>query len=240
MVLLDSSSLVRFREDLKRNFDGAVEVTQDFEPIFRTGVYDQIPIPDDPGLMEYINDFIYDLESVDVVKIGDQIGYMYEVLIPPEERHQLGQFYTPPWVCELITRWCIRSPEDVVLDPGVGSGGFLLQAYKRLQEKKIGPSVISVVRSEIHERILSQLYALDLNPFPSHLSAMGVSIKNIKVPSTKLNVLVSDFFALQPGQKVLSPQGEDDCSGGRARDRYAEIRCCGRESTVHEVDRDPR
>ncbi|MGQ9787899.1 MAG: HsdM family class I SAM-dependent methyltransferase [Candidatus Hadarchaeaceae archaeon] len=112
---------------------------------------------------------------------------------------------TRRWVCELITRWCIRSPEDVLLDPGVGSGGFLLQAYKRLQEKKIGPSVISVVRPDVHERILSQLYAVDLNPFPAHLSAMGVSIKNIKVPSTKLNVLVSDFFALQPGQKVLSP-----------------------------------
>jgi len=205
MVSLDSSSLVKFKEQLNYNFDIAIAKTNDFEPIFRTGVYDQIPIPDDPELMEYINDFIYTLESVDVVKIGDQIGYMYEVLIPPEERHQLGQFYTPPWVCDLITKWCIRDPDDIVLDPGVGSGGFLLQAYKVLQEKKIGPSVISVVRPEVHERILSQLYALDINPFPAHLSAMGVSIKSIKSPSTKLNLLVSDFFAIQPGQKVLSP-----------------------------------
>jgi len=205
MVSLDSSSQVKFKEQLNYNFNRAITETKDFEPIFRTGIHDQIPIPDDPELMEYINDFIYTLESVDVIKIGDQIGYMYEVLIPPEERHQLGQFYTPPWVCELITRWCIRNPEDVVLDPGVGSGGFLLQAYKRLQEKKIGPSIISIIRPDVHERILSQLYALDINPFPAHLSAMGVSIKNIKVPSTKLNVLVSDFFALQPGQKVLSP-----------------------------------
>jgi type I restriction-modification system DNA methylase subunit len=205
MVLLDSSSRVRFMEDLNRNFDRAIEATKDFEPIFRTGVYDQIPIPDDPELMEYINDFICSLDSIEIVKIGDRIGYMYEVLIPPEERHQLGQFYTPPWVCELITKWCIRSPDDKVLDPGVGSGGFLLQAYKRLQELKIGSSEIPIVRPDIHERILSQLYALDINPFPAHLSAMAVSIKNIKVPSTKLNVLVSDFFAVQPGQKVLSP-----------------------------------
>ena len=205
MISLDSTSLVKFKEQLNYNFDIAIAKTNDFEPIFRTMVYDQIPIPDDPELMEYINDFIYTLESVDVVKIGDQIGYMYEVLIPPEERHQLGQFYTPPWVCDLITKWCIRGPDDMVLDPGVGSGGFLLQAYKVLQEKKIGTSVISVVRPEVHERILSQLYALDINPFPAHLSTMGVSIKSIKTPSTKLNVLVSDFFALQPGQKVLSP-----------------------------------
>lgn len=205
MVELDSSSLVKFKEQLNYNIERAIEATKDFEPIFRTGVYDRIPIPDDPELMEYINDFIYDLESIDVVKIGDQIGYMYEVLIPPEERHQLGQFYTPPWVCELITKWCIRDQGDMVFDPGVGSGGFLLKAYKVLQEKKVGSSVISVVRPEINERILNQLYALDINPFPAHLSAMGVSIKSIRVPSTNLNVLVSDFFAVQPGQKVLSP-----------------------------------
>jgi hypothetical protein len=203
--LLDSSSRVRFMEGLKYNFDRAVEVTKDFEPIFRTGVYDQIPLPEDPDLLEYINDLLYDLESVDLIKIGEKIGYMYEVLIPPEERHQLGQFYTPPWVCELITRWCIRDSEDVVLDPGVGSGGFLLQAYRRLLEKKIGPGGTSVVHPDVHEKILSQLYALDINPFPAHLSAMGVSIKSITVPSTKLNVLVSDFFSVQPGQKVLSP-----------------------------------
>ena len=205
MNLLDSSSRVRFVEGLKYNFDKAVEVTKDFEPIFRTGVYDQIPLPEDPDLLEYINDLLYDLESVDLIKIGEKIGYMYEVLIPPEERHQLGQFYTPPWVCELITRWCIRSSEDVVLDPGVGSGGFLLQAYRRLLEKKIGPGGTSVVHPDVHEKILSQLYALDINPFPAHLSAMAISIKSITVPSTKLNVLVSDFFAIQPGQKVLSP-----------------------------------
>ncbi len=205
MVSLDSSSVVRFKESLKYNFDRAVEATRDFEPIFRTGVYDQLPIPDDPDLMEYINDFVYDLESIDIVKIGDQIGYIYEVLIPPEERHQLGQFYTPLWVCEFITRWCIRSPDDVVLDPGVGSGGFLLQAYRRLFELKRGEKDLRLVRPSDHEQILGQLYALDINPFPAHLSAMGVSIKNIRVPSTKLNVLVSDFFRLQPGQRVLTP-----------------------------------
>ncbi|MEM3402271.1 MAG: N-6 DNA methylase, partial [Candidatus Hadarchaeales archaeon] len=207
MVELDYSSLAKFKEQLGYHFERAIDATKDFEPIFRAGVYDRLLslLPDDPELMEYINDFIYDLESIDVVKIGDQIGYMYEVLIPPEERHQFGQFYTPPWVCELITKWCIRDQGDIVLDPGVGSGGFLLEAYKRLRELKVGPSMISIVRPEVHERILSQLYALDINPFPAHLTAMGVSIKSIRAPSTSLNVLVSDFFAIKPGQKVLSP-----------------------------------
>jgi hypothetical protein len=205
MVSLDSSSSIKFREQLKHHFRRAVEVTGDFEPIFSTGVYDRLPIPDNPEVMEYINDFIATLDNVEIIELADRIGYVYEELIPPEERHQLGQFYTPSWVCELITRWCIRSPEDAVLDPGVGSGGFFLQAYRRLFEKKVGPGRFLAARPDIHEKILSQLYALDINEFPAHLSAMAVSMQSITVPSTKLNVLVSDFFAVQPGQMLLTP-----------------------------------
>ena len=57
---------------------------------------------------------------------------------PSEERHQLGQFYTPPPIAELIVRWSIRSGDDKVLDPGCGSGTFLLEAYKVLAEWKTG------------------------------------------------------------------------------------------------------
>jgi len=44
---LDSSSLVNFKEDLNRCIRRAVDVA-DFEPIFDTGVYDRLPMPDDP------------------------------------------------------------------------------------------------------------------------------------------------------------------------------------------------
>jgi len=204
LVSLDSSSRVRFMDDLERSFNNAIEATKDFEPIFRTGIYDLIQIPEDTELMEFINQFIIDLEVIDVTKIGDRIGYMYEILIPPEERHQLGQFYTPPWVCELISRWCVRSSEDKILDPGVGSGGFVLNAYKVLQEEKIGERITGVPR-ETHERILNQLYALDINAFPAHITAMNLSMRHVKVPSTKLNVVVTDFFSVQPGQKAFTP-----------------------------------
>jgi len=205
MASLDSSSVARFQEQLSHYFERAIEVTGDFEPIFSAGIYDKLPIPDDPELMEYINDFISTLDNIKLVEMGDQIGYVYEELIPPEERHQLGQFYTPPWICEFITRWCVRGPEDKVLDPGVGSGGFLLQAYKALMEKKTGFSEISLIKPAIHERILGQLYAVDINPFPAQLSAMGLAIKSIRVPSTKMNVLVEDFFSLRPEQMVFTP-----------------------------------
>lgn len=206
MDSLDSSSRTKFEKGLEYHFGRAIEVTGDFEPIFDTGVYDLLPIPEEPEVMDgIINEFIATIDNVEIVELADQIGYMYEELIPPEERHQLGQFYTPPWVCELITRWCIRSPDDVVMDPGVGSGGFLLKAYQKLVEEKIGVTPISLVRREVHEKILSQLYALDINPFPAHLSAVGLAMRNVKVPSTNLNVIHTDFFSLLPEQKLLVP-----------------------------------
>lgn len=174
LTWLDTSSSTKFQERLLWHFDKAIEVTGDFEPIFKTGLYDMLPIPDDPNVMERINDFISFLDNVKVEEIGDLAGYIYEELIPPEERHRLGQFYTPPAICELITKWAIRSPDDIVLDPGVGSGGFLLQAYRRLLKLKTGKDVLPAPK-EVHERILNQLYAIDVNPFPAPLEIYSAS-----------------------------------------------------------------
>ncbi|MEM3403760.1 MAG: N-6 DNA methylase [Nitrososphaeria archaeon] len=200
---VDTSSNIKFMEELYKHFEKAVEVTGDFEPIFKTGAYDLLPIPDEPYVMERINDFISFLDSIDVEEIGELAGYIYEELIPAEERHRLGQFYTPPAICELITKWAIKSPDDVILDPGVGSGGFILYAYRRVLELKTGKTTYS--SKEVHEKILNQLYAIDINPFPAHLTAMNLSMRNARAPSTNMNIIVKDFFNIISQQAVLAP-----------------------------------
>ncbi|MBA7618373.1 hypothetical protein ES703_25698 [subsurface metagenome] len=69
---LDSSSSVNFQEDLNRCIRRAIDVA-DFEPIFDTGVYDRLPMPDDPELLEYVNAFIDTIDSVEIAKLGGQI-----------------------------------------------------------------------------------------------------------------------------------------------------------------------
>ena len=202
LVNLNSLSSTKFLEQLNSYFDRAIRDTEDFEPIFRTGVYDMISFPDENETLERVNDFIAFLDSVDIESIGELIGYIYEELIPPDERHALGQFYTPPPICELITKWAIRDPEDKVLDPGVGSGGFIIQAYKRLLKLKTGRERAGI---EVHKKILEQLYAIDINPFPAHLTAMNLSMKNVRAPSTNMNIIVRDFFQINPKQIILSP-----------------------------------
>ena len=204
MSHLNTRSSTSFDDEFLNLVEEATRVTRDFEPIFFTGPYDLIPIPDDPSVMDYINDFIATVNQVNIMAIADLIGYIYEELLPPEERHLLGQFYTPSPVAELIIKWSIKGHEDKVLDPGVGSGTFLAQAYKAILTHKTGSDKIPTSK-EIHERILNALYAIDVNPFPVHLTAMTLAMKNVLAPFAGMNLMVNNFFRLEPGATYLSP-----------------------------------
>ncbi|MBS7632539.1 N-6 DNA methylase [Candidatus Bathyarchaeota archaeon] len=196
-------------------FSKAVEVTGDFEPVFYTGIYDGIEIPDDAFVFEGINAFIEDMEHHRLEDLGsDIVGFIYEELIPAGERHALGQFYTPPPIAELITRWAVRNAGDKVLDPGCGSGTFLVKAYKRLLELK----GYREPTEKAHKDILNQLYAFDINPFPLHLTALNLASRYIRAPSTEVNTIHSDFFRISPVQKFAAPYIVKTPAGERKRE----------------------
>jgi len=200
---------------LYRYFSRAVEVTGDFEPVFYTGIYDEIELPDDPFVLEGINAFIEDMEHHRLEDLGsDIVGFIYEELIPAAERHALGQFYTPPAIAELITKWAVRSADDKVLDPGCGSGTFLVKAYKRLLELK----GYKEPTERVHKEILRQLYAFDINPFPLHLTALNLASRYIRAPSTEVNTIHTDFFRVKAEQTVVSPYVVRTVSGEMRRE----------------------
>ena len=199
----DVQSSAEYLRRLNEYFMKAVEVSGDFEQIFITGLYDHIVMKDEEDARMTLDDLVRMLSEVNIQEFGDIIGQVYEDLIPAEERHVLGQFYTPRPIAELITKWCIRSGDDVVLGPGCGSGTFEVEAYWRLVEFKTGRRVLP--SKEIHKKVLKQIYAIDINSFPTQLTAMNLAMKNVLAPVTDLNVIESDFFAVIPGQEILSP-----------------------------------
>jgi len=196
-----------YLRELTRLFERAVEVSKDFEAIFRTGIYDAVEVVESGEVVKAFDWLVNLLDRYQIEKFGDVVGFMYEELIPAEERHQLGQFYTPKPIAELIVRWCIRSPDDKVLDPGCGSGTFLVEAYKRLAELKLKKPFrdIKHVPEDVHRQILKQLYAIDINEFPAHLTAMNLAMKNVRVPSPETNVFIRDYFTVIPGHKLIAP-----------------------------------
>jgi type I restriction-modification system DNA methylase subunit len=196
--LLTRDAISKLKQKLDECFSTALKI--DYKAVFQPGVYDEIPLPQD--IIETLNEFLDEVSTYDLVKIPtDIIGRIYEGLIPKEERHNLGQYYTPPAICDLITRMCIKTPDSLVLDPGCGSGGFLIKSYYRILElmgRKISDE-------KTHQKILNQLWGIDINQFAAHLSVINLTMRNINVRSDVVNILPIDFFKVFHEQKTLKP-----------------------------------
>ncbi len=64
---------------------------------------------------------------------GDILQALYESLIDRDDRHGLGEYYTPDWLAAKVVRHAVEHPlEQRVLDPACGSGTFLFQAVRRV------------------------------------------------------------------------------------------------------------
>ena len=76
-------------------------------------------------ILTHVRRFRLDQVESDVLKI------LYESLIDREERHGLGEYYTPDWLAAKIVRHAVERPiEQRVLDPACGSGTFLFHAIR--------------------------------------------------------------------------------------------------------------
>ncbi len=63
---------------------------------------------------------------------SDVLKVLYESLIDRDERHGLGEYYTPDWLAaRIISHTVTRPTEQRVLDPACGSGTFLFHAVRR-------------------------------------------------------------------------------------------------------------
>lgn len=62
---------------------------------------------------------------------SDVLKILYESLIDRDERHGLGEYYTPDWLAAKVVRQAVDRPvEQKVLDPACGSGTFLFHAVR--------------------------------------------------------------------------------------------------------------
>lgn len=70
----------------------------------------------------------YDLAALN----EDVLKGVYQQLIDPEDRHDLGEYYTPDWLCERIVAELLPTLGfKPILDPSCGSGSFLRAAIAR-------------------------------------------------------------------------------------------------------------
>lgn len=193
MKAAEPRSSEQFKQNLEGHFEKALEI--DYEAVFSSTFFDSIPL--NQQALAYFNQFIGELEKYKLSEIEyDVIGRVFESLIPEEERHYLGQYYTRADVVDLIEELCIRTGADSLLDPACGSGTFLVRGYYHLKNR---------ARDKKHAELLSQIYGTDINQFAAHLSVINLTIRDLSQLTNKVNVLVNDFFNLKPTLSVLLP-----------------------------------
>ena len=182
------------RKVLQIYFDEVLDI--DYETIYTADFIDTVAFPEAKEVIKEIEELISVLRRYDFSKLGyDVIGRIFERLIPQDERHNLGQYFTNSDVVDLILRFCLNHEDDKILDPACGAGTFLVRAY---QHKKIMNDRLE------HEKILETLWGNDIAKFPAHLSTINLAIRDLGVDKNYPNILKEDFFAL-----LVSKEGFD-------------------------------
>ncbi|MCL0090529.1 N-6 DNA methylase [Dehalococcoidia bacterium] len=170
---------------LQSFFDELLKI--DYETIYTTDFIDVIAFPDEKEVVKEIKELVNVLRQYDFSRLGDVIGPIFERLIPRDERHNLGQYFTNDDVVDIILKFCLRYEDDKLLDPACGAGTFLVSAYrhKKLMNQRLG-----------HEDILDTLWGNDIAKFPAHLATINLAIRDLGVDKNYPNILQEDFFTL--------------------------------------------
>jgi hypothetical protein len=163
----------------------------DYQTIFSTDFIDSLAFPQHYDAVETVKELVQDINRYQVAKIGyEVIGRIFERLIPEEERHKLGQYFTNPDVVDLILRFCkAYEPEAKVFDPACGAGTFLVRAYH--QKKTADPRLK-------HEDVLADLWGCDIAKFPAHLATINLAAYDLSARENYPRIIHKDFFDLLP------------------------------------------
>lgn len=155
----------------------------------------------------------------------DLLKKLYHYLMPREIRHNLGEYYTPDWLAQMLLNqvdyaFFNDSPDTSgyvknnlfklrFLDPACGSGTFLVLEIGRIRE---AANQLLIPERETLDAILNNVVGFDLNPLAviaartNYLLALGSLIEQ---PHGEINIPV--YLA----DSVMTPyKGEDMFTSG--------------------------
>ncbi|MDD5189577.1 MAG: N-6 DNA methylase [Dehalococcoidales bacterium] len=179
-------------DQLKQYFTAAGNI--DWTAVFEPDMADTVELTADSiniisQLIDELNKYNFKLMPQDV------IGAVFEQLIPEEERHTLGQYFTREPLVDLINAFCIQTTNATVLDPTCGTGTFLLRAY----DKKKTAGIYD------HAELLGQIWGIDIANFPAELATINMFNQKVAEVINFPRVVRADFFDIKPGQKLKFP-----------------------------------
>jgi type II restriction/modification system DNA methylase subunit YeeA len=150
-------------------------------------------------------------------RVRDLFKRLYQNLVPKEIRHDLGEYYTPDWLAELVLNevgWTVENFEKIaeekndklapldlrLLDPACGSGTFLVLAIGRLRNY-IEEHWID--KGTALRRITKNIVGFDLNPLAviasraNYLIALGDLLRERGGEPIEIPIYLSDSILVE-------------------------------------------
>ena len=154
------------------------ELSEIYDHLYTQQIFDW-PLEDGEELNEVLKKTIWHLNHFDFSDVTrDVLGHLYEEYLNPQERKELGEFYTPTSIVDFILNQVgytadepLELPEYDLLDPACGSGTFLVRATARLRERLNNKGVPP---KEVLRIIQNRIHGLDINPFATHIAEMNL------------------------------------------------------------------
>jgi hypothetical protein len=173
-------------------------------------------------IMEHVRRFrLREVES-DVLKI------LYESLIDRDERHGLGEYYTPDWLAAKVVRHAVTDPvNQKVLDPACGSGAFLFHAVRLVLAEAEEAGMASAVRAA---EACTLVQGTDIHPVAviiarvTYLLALAPALGQRSGPLS-VPVYLGDAMQLSVGtmgrEKELTIQVPPPPAGGGSKEKLS-------------------
>jgi len=181
-----------FSRRIQEYFAKALRI--DYQGVFEKDLPDEIDLPKD--IQGPLVKLVKDLNQYDFSALPQEIiGSVFEKLIPPDERHNLGQYFTNENLVDLILALCLRAANDKILDPTCGSGTFLIRAYDWFKFKGL----------RNHKELLPKIWGIDIARFPAELATINLYRQDLSDYENFPRIIVKDFFELKPEQEFGFP-----------------------------------
>lgn len=187
-------------------------------------------------IMAHVRRFRLAEVECDVLKI------LYESLIDRDQRHGLGEYYTPDWLAAKVVRHAVTAPlEQRVLDPACGSGTFLFHAVRNFLREAEESGMAPERRAE---EVCAHVAGTDIHPVAVIIArvtfllalapALAARKRGLSIPvylGDALQLSISEFMAgreltirVPPPPAGEGKSGEKD-SFGREQLDFPDVFC---------------
>lgn len=134
-----------------------------------------------PGLLSKIIDGIDGLNIQESAEGGDSKGDLYEYLLSKVATAGTnGQFRTPRHIIKMMVEMVKPNPSDTIIDPAMGSAGFLCEAQLYLREHHKDMLLDAELRNHFNNEMF---YGNDMDTTMLRIGAMNMMLHGVENPN---------------------------------------------------------